>query len=83
MACGTPLVVNNATANPEIPGPCGEIVDTNNHADVVMAIRKIQAKGRSSYSEQCIKRARNLFDKDKNVQQYIALFEHMRDVVSS
>ena len=35
LSCGTPTVVNNATANPEIPGPCGEIVNSNDLNSVV------------------------------------------------
>lgn len=77
LACGTPLIVNNATANPEIPGPCGEIVDTHDMASVVQAVQTIREKGKSAYSEMCIQRAHELFDKDTNIRQYMDLFDTM------
>lgn len=81
LACGTPLVVNNATANPEIPGPCGEIIDNRNLNDVVDAIKRIRAKGKNAYFGQCIKRAHDLFDKEKNIQQYVELFDNLQHIV--
>lgn len=77
MSCGTPVVVNNRTANPEIPGPCGEIVDTCNINSVVEAVKRIRANGKAYYSERCVQRAHELFDKDKNIMQYLELFNRM------
>lgn len=74
LSCGTPVIVNNATANPEIPGPCGEIVDTRDINSVVEAVKRIRAKGKAYYSERCVQRAYELFDKDKNIMQYVELF---------
>ena len=75
LACGTPAVVNNATANSEIPGSCGAIVDTIDFGSVVEAVRRIRTNGKTYYSEHCVQRAHELFDKDKNIMQYIELFK--------
>lgn len=78
LSCGTPAVVNNATANPEIPGPCGEIVDTSDFNNVVEAVKKIRANGKAYYTEHCVQRAHELFDKDKNIMQYVELFKALK-----
>ena len=77
LACGTPLIVNNATANPEIPGSCGEIVDTHDINSVVEAVKRIRINGKAYYSESCVQRAHELFDKGKNIMQYVELFNGM------
>lgn len=74
LACGTPLIVNRATANPELPGNCGFNVENNNVQQVIDSISLIRAKGKGYYSQSCVKRANELFDKDKNIEQYIELF---------
>lgn len=75
LSCGTPAVVNNATANPEIPGSCGEIVDTHDINSVVEAVTRIRTNGKAYYFERCVQRAHELFDKDKNIMQYVELFK--------
>ena len=80
LSCGTPAVVNNATANPEIPGPCGEIVDTNDINSVVKAVKQIRANGKAYYSERCVQRAHELFDKGKNIMQYVELFKELKNI---
>lgn len=75
LSCGTPTVVNNATANPEITGTCGEIVDTSDFSSVVEAVKRIRINGKAYYSEHCVQRAHELFDKDKNIMQYVELFK--------
>lgn len=77
LACGTPLIVNNATANPELPGNCGISVEGNNVQQVIDALSLIRAKGKDYYSLSCVKRANDLFDKDRNIEQYIKLFEDL------
>lgn len=75
LACGTPLIVNNATANPELPGDCGYVVNNIKHA--IEAINDIRKKGKAYYQERCVSRARLLFDKDNNIEQYIELFNEL------
>ena len=77
LACGTPLIVNNATANPELPGDCGYVINDNNINQIVEAIDDISKKGRSFYQQRCVDRAHQLFDKDNNIEQYIELFKDL------
>lgn len=77
LACGTPIIVNNATANPEIPGQCGFVVDSNNVSQVLDAVNAIRANGKKIYLKSCVERANALFEKDKNIKQYIQLFREL------
>lgn len=77
LACGIPLIVNNATANPELPGPCGYVVENNNISQVIEAVKAIRTKGKNFYRQQCVERAKTLFEKEKNIEQYILLFHEL------
>lgn len=77
LACGTPLIVNDATANPELPGECGLVIKHNNVQQVIEAVRKIQSKGKDFYKQACVERANTLFEKDRNIKQYIQLFKEI------
>lgn len=79
LACGTPIIVNNATANPELPGPCGCVVENNNVSQIIDAVRNIRSKGKNFYQQQCVERAKTLFDRDKNIEEYITLFHELTD----
>lgn len=79
LACGTPLIVNDATANPELPGSdCGFVVKNNNTTDIINAVNVVRTKGRKVYKEKCVARANALFEKDKNLKQYVDLFEKLQ-----
>lgn len=81
LACGTPLIVNDATANPELPGDCGFVIKNNDIDAIVNAINHLQSKGKNFYQQMCVKRANNLFEKDKNLEQYIELFHKMNSLL--
>lgn len=76
LACGTPVIANNATANPEIPGPdCGIYVDNNDPGQIVDAVESIRRSGKSHYTQACIDRAAKEFDKDIQISKYIRFIE--------
>lgn len=76
LACGTPIIVNNATANPELcGGGCGFVIDDNNEADIIRAIRQIQQNGKVSYKTKCRCFAESNFDMEKCISQYMELFD--------
>lgn len=80
LACGTPLIVNKATANPEIPGDCGFVVENNDVDAIVKAISEIKEKGKSFYQQRCVERAKSLFDKNTNIESYISLFQELKSL---
>lgn len=78
LACGTPLIVNNATANPELCGNgCGFVIDNNDHEQMIKAIKTIRKNGKSAYSNRCRSFAQDNFDKEKGINNYVALFSEM------
>lgn len=78
LACGTPLIANNATANPELCGEgCGLVIDNNDEEEIVAAIRIIQSKGKSFYSERCRSFALENFDREKVIDKYVELFDKL------
>lgn len=78
FACGTPSIVYDKTASPELVTPeTGFVVDAGDIDGIVKCMEEIRAKGKSYYSESCRKRAVEKFDKNKNFQQYIDLYEEL------
>lgn len=78
LACGTPLIVNNSTANIELCGNgCGIVVDNNDEERILDAIYTIQKNKKSFYSERCRSFAIKNFDKEKIIDKYIELFNKL------
>ncbi len=76
LACGTPGIVYNCTASPELITPeTGIIVEKGNITGIVNAINKIKTKGKKFYSEHCIERAKVLYNKDNRYQDYLNLYD--------
>ena len=78
LACGTPVIANHSTANPEIAGKdCGLSFENNNVAEIVAAIRRLIAVGKSSYKDKCLRRAEEEFNFELQMAKYLELFEDM------
>jgi putative colanic acid biosynthesis glycosyltransferase len=78
FACGTPGIVYNTTASPElIDDSTGLIVDPGDIKGLVNAITQIKEKGKQSYSEACVKRAHRLYRKEDRYREYIELYEEL------
>lgn len=75
LACGTPVIVYNSTASPElVDDNVGIIVEKYNINKVYDAINKIKSKGKSYYSDHCRNRAISLFDKNICFKNYMKLY---------
>lgn len=78
MSCGTPGIVYDRTASPElITSDVGLIVEAGNIEGLVKAVKTIQSNGKLFYSEACRKRALKEFDKTSCYQQYIDLYTRL------
>lgn len=78
FACGTPSIVYNCTASPElITNETGFVVKKGDLKAVSDCISKIQVKGKEVYSNACRDRAVTYYDKNKNYQQYVELYNEL------
>lgn len=78
FACGTPGIVYNRTASPElIEGEVGYVVEAGNIEQLLSTIAKIKSNGKVYYSENCRKRAVEFYDKNKCFDKYVDLYEKL------
>ena len=79
MACGTPCVVFNNQALPELVGDneCGIIVNPFDVSETINAIHQVLDKTKSHYLDKCLKRSRHLFDLQTNCNQLVRLYEKL------
>ena len=78
FACGTPAIVYDTTASPELISPeTGVVVNAGDINGIVNAINYIRASNSEAYSKACRKRAEELYDKNKSFAQYIELYESL------
>lgn len=77
-ACGTPTIVYNATASPElVKEGTGYVVPTGDLKSLRNAVNKIKKKGSSYYAENCRKVAENFYDKTKRYEEYFSLYQKL------
>lgn len=75
LACGTPGIVYNNTASPELLSPeTGFVVQPGSIDDVLKGIQTIISNDRNLYVKPCRSRVEEFFDKDKCFSKYIDLF---------
>lgn len=71
MACGTPAVVYNKTALPElIVDGCGYVCEEKSVDALYSAIQSVRKQGKSYYSQQCIEHATANYDKGNQYRKY-------------
>ncbi len=70
MACGTPAVVYNKTALPElIADGCGYVCEKSVD-DLYAAIQTVRQNGKATYGALCVEHATAHYDKEKQYQKY-------------
>lgn len=76
FACGTPSIVFNATASPDLIIPeTGFIVEKGDIQGLVEAVQNIKVKGKSSFSSACRELAVKLYNKNDRHLDYLKLYE--------
>lgn len=79
LACGTPAVVFDSTACPEIVDENTGIIAENTAESVLQAVLEIKDKGKDAYSNHCVERVRACFGEDRMVEEYLALYRRVLD----
>lgn len=71
MACGTPAIVYNSTANPELIGEnCGYVVEPFNTDYIIEKIDLIKKNGKKAYSHFCVEHVKKNFNKDRLILEH-------------
>lgn len=79
MACGTPAIVFNSTACPEIVDEHTGIVAEHTAEGLLEAVLQIREKGKDAYRDACVKRVKEHFDEKRMVKEYLALYRSILD----
>ncbi|CUO44028.1 glycosyltransferase [Clostridium disporicum] len=78
MSCGTPTIVYNSTACPElVDNSCGIVVEKSNIEEILSAIKEVKEKGKDYYSNSCIERVKRLYNKADIYDKYISIYKNM------
>ncbi len=80
LACGTPAVVYNSTACPELIGDgCGYIVQTGNLDEMCRCVTEIERNGKKTYSPACVAWVETHFKKEELLRQTRELYLKLLD----
>jgi len=78
MACGTPVIVYNKTASPElVQTGTGFIIEKGDFDSLNSTIDMIRVRGKINYSQSCLKYVQDNFNVDVRFEDYFALYEKM------
>lgn len=78
LSCGTPAIVYNATACPEVvSSDTGFVIEPYDIQAVIDAIGVIKKNGKNYYSRACRQRAVERFNKDERCLEYISLYNEL------
>ncbi len=78
LSCGTPVIAIDSTANKElVPTSCGIVIKSLNTQEIVDALRNIERNGKRFYTNECIKFADDNFSMEKNINEYIKLYNEL------
>lgn len=82
LSCGTPAIVLNSTACPEIVDEtCGIVVKDNQPQTIFKAIKQIQNNGKRFYSESAVTRVSELFNAKTNMDELLKLYQQLMNYV--
>jgi len=78
IACGTPAVVYDSTACPEVVGEnCGQVVPVGDLNAVLKAIRSIAAQGKAEWEPICVEYAGKQFPRDRLIAETLRLYHEL------
>ena len=79
MACGTPVLVIDATASPElVTDDTGVIVSTRRLEDLAYGIDRLLARDKAAYRDACVTHARTNFALHERARDYLDVYETLR-----
>ena len=76
LSCGTPGIVYNTTASPELlTKETGAVVEAGDIAGVFSSVKEILNNGKRSYSDNCRKRVLDYFEMHNQYAKYLELYK--------
>lgn len=80
LACGTPVITFRTGGSIEsVDDTTGLIVSQGNLNELLISIRSIISKGKGEYKDACIEKAKVQYNKAKQYQKYIELYQQIKD----
>lgn len=82
LCCGTPVIVYNNTASPELVGEnCGYVTEEKDGPEgVLAAVNQIRRRGKAAYTEDCLAFARERFSLETGAEKYLRLYENLMNM---
>ena len=78
QGCGTPVVTyRNTGAQETVDNKCSFSVESGNEKEFLKAILNVKAKGKESFSKDCVNWVKENFDRDENYLKYISLYNEI------
>ena len=78
LACGTPAIVYNSTACPEIIGNgCGYVVEAGDVCSIADKLNEIQLRGKQYYSSSCVNFVKENFEKENLIDENLQLYNEL------
>lgn len=78
MSCGTPVIVYNSTACPELVTPdTGYVIEKDRIEEAVAAIGEIRMKGKNFFSLPCRQRVEEFYNKEECYNNYYVLYNRL------
>lgn len=78
LSCGTPAIVYNATACPEIVDNfTGFVLDKHDISGILHTIQTVKINGKEKYLENCNRRIKENFNKIDKCQDYLNLYNQL------
>jgi glycosyltransferase involved in cell wall biosynthesis len=78
LSCGTPSVVFNSTANPELIGEgCGYVVEPKDVDGVLQKLKQIENDGKKAYTERCREFIVTEMNKETTLSEFIEVYKEL------
>ncbi len=78
LACGTPAIVYNSTACPELIGEgCGYVVDVGDVNGIIEKLKEVQTRGRQYYLNSCVNFVKANFEKQNLIDETLQLYNEL------
>lgn len=78
LACGTPVITVDSTANGELVNDnCGVVLEKKNAVQIINAIRQIKGNGKSRYCSVCRKFAKENFNMNDLISEYMDVYKRL------